>query len=1293
MAQDNVTPQDRSSDGYRSPMNEAGDLLFKGLEALASLKFTVGLFAASIALILFGTLAQTELSIWGVLEQYFRCWVAKVEFKIFFPPSFFDGEPPKPPGWVWFPGGKSIGVCLFLNLLAAHSVRFKVQTGGARLWAGIGVIALGTVATWLVIVSGSNPNGMQSEAAIEWTLLWEVLKYGLGIAWVAMASSLLRIDSKRKFERATIMVLTLLLGAGLVYVFYQGDDARLNDSSMRILWQLCKAQFASLILLGGCILVFRKRAGIVLLHAGIGLLMFNELLVATKHREAQMQIVEGQTVNYVEDSLRPELAIVDHSDEDVDKVVVISAKRLMRAYENNAVIDYEKLPFRLKVIGYLKNSTLENGEDKTANRGFSSRVTVEERETGTGTDTNSKFDQASAYVEFIDRESEESLGVYLVSQHIGREQSVVAGGRNFGLTLRPERIYKPYSMRLIDARGDTYLGTDTARNYSSELELVDESRDVKRTVTVWMNNPLRYAGETFYQSNFGRIQGTDKDFTVLQVVTNTGWMIPYVACMIVLTGMLAQFWISLLRFLNRRASSTAGLKTAPASAALPGSGKPAAEPVFEEPALAAAKPWWHADGLAGVLFPAVICGLVGLLIVILGWFSTRATRSDEMDLRGFGELPVVYRGRVKPVDSLSRNTLRVISNKQTFKDQDNKRQTATRWMLQAVTDPETSRKYRVYRVMNLEVIATLGRTRRKGFRYSLNELMSGEREPKFREQVGRARNVESKHRTVYQRGILKLYSDMSAASAIQHANRVPSGDVKDSGAELLDTIVHYRHRMERVPLMCPMPNSKQRWQALTVPAAQLWVKRFAKARNLKTLGEVFAELLRHIDEPTISLHIKEQIFRKHVASVTMQLRQRGREVDTDRIEALTRDFVRGLNGKPYFDEALTIVRDKLRETMAGTNLEDPDPPQVVMLVDIFAAYKEGDVKAFNEGVIRYKEWLAENAPEGDRPSEEYSGSKMRFESVFNRFEPYFLSKFIYLFAFVLAALAWLGWAKPLNRAAFGLVSIAFAIQTTALIGRMYISGRWGVTVTNLYSSALFIGWGCCLLGMILERVSRIGIGNAVASLAGCLTLWVADGLSNDGDTIAVMQAVLDTNFWLATHVTTITLGYSTTYLAALLGCAYIFLGVVTPKLTQEDERTLSRMTYGCLCFAIFFSFVGTVLGGLWADDSWGRFWGWDPKENGALIIVLWNSLVLHARWGGMVKHRGMAVLSVVGAIVTTWSWFGVNLLGVGLHAYGFNSSLAMTLFTVISVLTVVIALGLIPKDAWWSCRRWRENAA
>jgi ABC-type transport system involved in cytochrome c biogenesis permease subunit len=139
--------------------------------------------------------------------------------------------------------------------------------------------------------------------------------------------------------------------------------------------------------------------------------------------------------------------------------------------------------------------------------------------------------------------------------------------------------------------------------------------------------------------------------------------------------------------------------------------------------------------------------------------------------------------------------------------------------------------------------------------------------------------------------------------------------------------------------------------------------------------------------------------------------------------------------------------------------------------------------------------------------------------------------------------------------------------------------------------------------------------------------------------------------------------------------------VLTPWLTPQLGKDLNRMTYGTLCFSIFFSFVGTVLGGLWADDSWGRFWGWDPKENGALMIVLWNALALHARWGGMVKERGLAVLAVIGNIVVSWSWFGVNALSVGLHAYGFDSKIYWLFIILTLAHTLMFLLGLVPRNA------------
>ena len=124
------------------------------------------------------------------------------------------------------------------------------------------------------------------------------------------------------------------------------------------------------------------------------------------------------------------------------------------------------------------------------------------------------------------------------------------------------------------------------------------------------------------------------------------------------------------------------------------------------------------------------------------------------------------------------------------------------------------------------------------------------------------------------------------------------------------------------------------------------------------------------------------------------------------------------------------------------------------------------------------------------------------------------------------------------------------------------------------------------------------------------------------------------------------------------------------------------MVYGVICFALFFSFLGTVLGGIWADQSWGRFWGWDPKENGALLIVLWNAIILHARWGGYVRERGIMAMAIFGNVITSLSWFGVNMLGVGLHSYGFMDKAFWALAGFDASQLALMGLALLPRRFW-----------
>ena len=242
-------------------------------------------------------------------------------------------------------------------------------------------------------------------------------------------------------------------------------------------------------------------------------------------------------------------------------------------------------------------------------------------------------------------------------------------------------------------------------------------------------------------------------------------------------------------------------------------------------------------------------------------------------------------------------------------------------------------------------------------------------------------------------------------------------------------------------------------------------------------------------------------------------------------------------------------------------------------------------------------------------------------------------------------------------------------------------------MTNLYSSAIFIGWAAVLFGIFLERIFKGGIGVVCAGLIGFVTLNIAHHLALSGDTMEMLRAVLDTNLWLSTHVVVVTLGYASMFVAGLLAVIYIVRGYFTRSLTPELGKNLARMVYGIVCFATLFSFVGTILGGIWADQSWGRFWGWDPKENGALLIVLWNAVILHARWGGMIRERGLMVMAVFGNIVTSFSWFGVNMLGIGLHSYGFTSEAFFWLKLFDATQVALICLALSPARYWASFKK------
>jgi hypothetical protein len=294
-----------------------------------------------------------------------------------------------------------------------------------------------------------------------------------------------------------------------------------------------------------------KHFGLFIIHAGIVLLLVGQLCTDLFSVESGMSIREGESKNYSEASKEDELAIIDSSQPDFDQVLSVPCHILAKGGE---FVD-SRIPFTVHVQRYFPNS--EVGELK--NKGEAAAATL-------GSGTHLKVESAPAVTKMDERnvpsavielqEAGKTLGSFLVSEWRPESQEFQLGGKTFKLAMRPVRFYKPFSLQLIKFSHDRYMGSDIPMNFSSDVQLINPETKENRRVRIYMNNPLRYGGETFYQSSFDERDPKHK-VTILQVVRNPGWLTPYFACLMVAAGMLWQFLSHLTKFVRRPSTSQA----------------------------------------------------------------------------------------------------------------------------------------------------------------------------------------------------------------------------------------------------------------------------------------------------------------------------------------------------------------------------------------------------------------------------------------------------------------------------------------------------------------------------------------------------------------------------------------------------------------------------------------------------------------------------------------------------------------------------------------------------------------
>jgi ABC-type transport system involved in cytochrome c biogenesis permease subunit len=572
-----------------------------------------------------------------------------------------------------------------------------------------------------------------------------------------------------------------------------------------------------------------------------------------------------------------------------------------------------------------------------------------------------------------------------------------------------------------------------------------------------------------------------------------------------------------------------------------------------------------------------IAGALALLGAALTLFPARPVRGFDLD--AFGRLPVLEGGRVKPVDSIARNSLMVIRGAQSF-EYEGRTISADEWLLDVLFRPEVADAQPVFQIDDPDVLGLIGLPQTTQRRFPFTALTPYVQQ--IEQQASAAEKVDAKQRTRFQGAVDNLAQRMYLYFRLKNTIQI-----------------------ERSPgLLIELAAASQ-------PGAQ----------------------------------------QRHAALAQL---------------AHFRPILPPEGAAP---EAWRSTGEALRAAAGGEQ-----DPQLAGWARVGLSWLNQDASSFDRAVSDLRARAHSAADRLD------AVGQVEHEVVFNRAQPFYTGMVLYVLALLVLFVSWLRWGDLLRPAAYGLLVAGAIVHTLGLVSRVILQGR--PPVTNLYSSAVFVGWAAVVLGVILERIYRKGFGTAVAAASGFASLIVAHHLAADGDTMEMMRAVLDSNFWLATHVVTITIGYSGTFLAGAIAIGWTIREHVAPSLEPATSKALGSMVYGVICFALFFSFLGTVLGGIWADQSWGRFWGWDPKENGALLIVLWNAIILHARWGGLVRERGIMAMAIFGNVITSLSWFGVNMLGVGLHSYGFMDKAFWALAAFDASQLALMGLALLPRRFW-----------
>ncbi len=975
---------------------------------------------------------------------------------------------------------------------------------------------------------------------------------------------------------------------------------------------ICKLLFASA--------WHRQRAGTLISHMGVLCLLIGGLLTALYSHEGSMTLYDGDTSNKVEDYHAREFVVF--TEKDGKETIVARYPWSDLATQQHYTIP--STPLTIDIIKLCLNcETFERGTQPQQDnikpeelRGRASLIDFSPKALEKEDESNQ-----SGIMFRVGGVDAAQNGVYFSFDFIPVSPIITVGNTSYHIMLRKAVTYLPFHIQLLKFQKSYHPNTDMAQSYSSEVSVQDGATQWRSVIS--MNQPLRYKGYTFYQSSF--IDENDRVATVLAVVDNAGRMFPYISGSLMCIGLLLHLGMQLPKLMTtyqyppKKKTTKSSKKNSKKHAVL----------------------FW-------------IAGL-GLYAMLMS--SPAHANIYAFDMQEFGRTPIMNEGRVKPLDTYARAMLKRIAGRENLADT-----TATEWLAEVLFSPEKAIKRRIFNIAIPDIIFALELEPNVDHRYSFEQLY-----PAIQNHFDVLHSLFSKpeqERTYAQTQLLTLYQTLNDYADLTRSLSLITPRITVHNAELAkalnlprDTPLTYmelRKKRDALLAIAPPPTDAQIPSSDTaVPQEELLLPPSHPAISPEILASIRAEQSLMSQPPiTLPKKAKDTNTSTDAAHAPSPVLSRSAKEEVLQLQLALADSEQDSNATTF-----TILPPQWEDTGKdwfspwGISMAGYGSPTTAKLLNdwqnLLTAYQKGDTHTWQQTSQQINATLALSRAGG------FSPSQLALEDNFNHFKPFFWGMIGYALSLVCLLLGMLFThrQKSFTYASYGLLMLAAVLHGTGILARMLIMGR--PPVTSLYESIIFVALTSVALASLLEYKRRDGLAAIAANIVGVVFLFIGYRYEQEGDTLKVLVAVLDTNFWLGTHVVCMTIGYATTVLGAILAHLYLILKVLHPS-AHTRINDMYRHVRICSLAAIFFASLGTILGGIWADQSWGRFWGWDPKENGALLVVLWLAFIIHGRLSGILKEAGVINCMALANIIVALAWFGVNLLGVGLHSYGFT---------------------------------------